>query len=127
MVAAHIAVIPPLLNEDLCLLQAVEDLSVQALVPELAVKALVVAVLPGTAGLDEQRPGTHLFQPAPQQPRGYFRPIVRADVFQHAMHQHGIRQRVDDMDQELKVLMRKKLPYRANHLSSHIFDSFSKR
>ena len=40
---------PPLLDEDNGLRQRVEDLAVQELVPQLAVEALVVAVLPWTA------------------------------------------------------------------------------
>ena len=46
---------PPLLDEDDGLGECVEDLPVQELVPQLAVEALVVAVLPGTAGLDVER------------------------------------------------------------------------
>ena len=57
---------PPLLDEYRCPGQCVEDLSVQELVSQFAVEALVVAVLPRTArdveGLDPQ-PG----QPSPHQ------------------------------------------------------------
>ena len=50
-----VAVPSPLLDEHLRLFERVEDLSVQELVPELAVEALVVAVLPRTARLDVER------------------------------------------------------------------------
>ena len=40
------------LDHDLRLLERVEDLAVEQLVSELAVEALDVAVLPGTARLD---------------------------------------------------------------------------
>ena len=43
----RIVVAPPLLDQHFGLLQRVEDLAVEQLVPELAVEALVVAVLPG--------------------------------------------------------------------------------
>lgn len=42
-----IVVGPPLFDEHLRLLEGGEDLHVQAFVPELSVKALVVAVFPG--------------------------------------------------------------------------------
>jgi hypothetical protein len=45
-------VAPPGLDQDLGLSQAEEDLAVEQLVAQLAVKALAVAVLPRTAGLD---------------------------------------------------------------------------
>jgi hypothetical protein len=51
----RVVVLPPTLDEHLRLLQRVEDLAVQQFVPELAVEGLVVAVLPWTARLDEQR------------------------------------------------------------------------
>jgi hypothetical protein len=54
----------PLLDQDLGLLQGVKDLEVQEFVPELAVEALAVAVLPGTAGLDEQRADFQPGQPS---------------------------------------------------------------
>jgi len=46
---------PPLLDEYDGLGQCVEDLTVQELVPQLAVEALVVAVLPRIARLDVER------------------------------------------------------------------------
>ena len=48
---------PPLLDHDLRLLQRVENLSIQALVPQLPIEALTVAVLPGTARFDVQGSG----------------------------------------------------------------------
>ena len=40
---------PPLLDENFSLLESVEDLHVQALVPELAGEAFIVSVLPSLA------------------------------------------------------------------------------
>ena len=57
---------PLLFDHDLRLLQRVKDLPVQALIPQLSVKALAVAILPGTARLDVQRARSDLPQPLPQ-------------------------------------------------------------
>jgi hypothetical protein len=52
-VGAHAVVVPPPgLDQDLRLRQAIEDLAVEQFVAQLAVEALAVAVLPGTAGGD---------------------------------------------------------------------------
>ncbi len=45
-----IVLLPPALYQDLGLLQGVENLAVEQLVPELPIKALVVTVLPGLPG-----------------------------------------------------------------------------
>src|SRR5664279_6626463 len=50
----RVVVHPPLLNHHLGLLQRVEDFSVQAFIPQLAVEALAVPVLPRTPGFDVQ-------------------------------------------------------------------------
>ena len=59
-----VVVVAPLLDEDLGLLQAVEDFAIEQLVPQLAVEAFAIAVLPGAAGLDVERLGTNTCQPA---------------------------------------------------------------
>ena len=50
-----VVVIAPSLDQHLRLRQIVEDFPIQQLFPELAVEALVVAVLPRRAGLDVER------------------------------------------------------------------------
>ena len=55
-----VVVAAPLPNNSLGLLQAVEDLSVQKLVTQLAVEAFAVAILPGAARLDVKRLGSNL-------------------------------------------------------------------
>ena len=55
---------PPLLDHDLRFLQGVENLSIQALVPQLAVEAFAVAVLPGAPWLDVSCLGADLRDPA---------------------------------------------------------------
>ena len=49
-----VVVLSPLLDDDFGLLEAVEDFSIEQLIPELSVEALVVTVFPGAAGFDEQ-------------------------------------------------------------------------
>jgi len=52
-VGPHLVVLPaPAFDHYPCLLQAVEDLAVEQLVPERAVEALAVAVLPKASRLD---------------------------------------------------------------------------
>jgi hypothetical protein len=51
----RVVVNPPLFDQYLSFSQGVEQFPIQQLVSELAVEALVVAVLPGTAGLNEER------------------------------------------------------------------------
>jgi hypothetical protein len=53
--ANRIVVLAPLLDQHLCFLQRVKDLSVEQLVAQLAVEALVLAIFPQGAWFDEQR------------------------------------------------------------------------
>ena len=49
---SHGVVLPaPLLNDDLCLLETVEDFAVEQLVAQLSIEGLAVAVLPRAAWL----------------------------------------------------------------------------
>ena len=68
----RIVVLSPSLDQHLRLLQSVEDFHVQKFVSELAIEALVVAVLPGTAGLDVERldtePGASPWSPLYRSP-----------------------------------------------------------
>ena len=66
----------PALDNDLRLLQAVVDLAVEQLVPELAIEALAIAVLPGVSGLDEQCLRADLGKPVSHDLRCHLRAIV---------------------------------------------------
>ena len=70
----------PAFDQDLGLLEGVEDFTVQKLVPQPAVEALDVAVLPWAAGFDVER--LHAQPPKPRaNSLGHeFRAIVGADV-----------------------------------------------
>jgi hypothetical protein len=46
--AFGVVVIAPAFDDDLGLLQAVEDLAIEALVPEFSVEGLAIAILPVT-------------------------------------------------------------------------------
>ena len=70
----------PLLAEYLRLEQRVEALTVEALVPELAVKRLDGAILPGAARLDEERLHAHALEPVRHRLGGELGAVVRADV-----------------------------------------------
>ena len=54
---------PPFRRQHLRFLQRVKQLAVQKLLAQLAVEALVIAVLPRAAGLDVQRLHAQLWQP----------------------------------------------------------------
>src|SRR3990172_8660277 len=88
---------PPPLDHDLRFLQRVEDLSIQALVPQFPVKAPAVAVLPRTARLDVQRPCAQSGQPLPQFLGHELRTVVRTKVLGDASIQHHVGQRLDDL------------------------------
>ena len=65
MWSSSIVMAPPIFDQDLGLSQGVEDLPVQQFIAHLAIEALDVAVLPGTAALNEQGFHTQLAQPLP--------------------------------------------------------------
>ena len=86
----------PLLDEDLGLLEAVEDLAVEQLVPQLAVEAFAIAILPGAAWLDVERLGTHTRQPAAHDLGGHLWPVVGSDVLGDTAHQHRVSHGLQD-------------------------------
>jgi hypothetical protein len=51
----RIVFLPPALYQDLGLLQGIEDLAVEQLIPQFPIKALVVAILPRTPGFNVER------------------------------------------------------------------------
>src|SRR5271163_435420 len=67
----------PLFDDNLRFAQRIEDLAVQTFVAQLAVETFAVAILPGAAGLDEERRRSHSAQPFTQFPGDKFGPIIR--------------------------------------------------
>jgi len=77
--------------------EAVEDLQVQALVTEATVKALGVAVLPGTARLDVERREANATESGTKLLGCELRTVVAADVLRHAPHREQLCKRVHDI------------------------------
>ena len=90
-----IVLAPPLLDQHVRLRQRVEDLPVQQLVPELAVEALVVAVLPRAARLDKERLDAHAPQPPPHELRGELRSVVRPQILGRPVSDEQIGQHLE--------------------------------
>jgi hypothetical protein len=75
-----VVVPPPSFDKHFSLLQRVEDFPVQQLIPELAVEALVEAVLPRAPGLDEERLHIDRVEPFTDRLGGELTPVVGSDV-----------------------------------------------
>ena len=75
----------PLLDQDRRFFQGIEDLHVQQLVSELTVETFAVAILPGTAGLDEQRADIQPFEPVTDSMSAELWPVVRSDMVGRTM------------------------------------------
>ena len=80
-----VVVIAPFLDQHLRLRQIVEDFPIQQLVPELAIEALIVAVLPWRAGLDLERVHADTRQPVPHRLCSELAAIIRNDVVRRSM------------------------------------------
>ena len=88
---------PPLLVEYRCLGQCVEDRSVQELVSQFAVEALVVAVLPRTARRHVEGPDPQPGQPSPHQFRRELWPVVRAQMLGRNVPSEEIREHLENV------------------------------
>src|SRR4051794_22748202 len=82
----------PRADHDPSLFQAVEDLQLQALVPEFPVEALAVAVLPRAARGDIQGLRPKLLQPRAKSLGDHLGAVVTANMLRHAMAEHRVRQ-----------------------------------
>jgi len=91
-----VVVVTPLFDEDLGFLEAAEDFAIEKLVPQLAVEAFAIAILPGAARLDVEGFGPHACQPAPDDLRGHLRPVIGSDVFGDTAYQHRVRHGLQD-------------------------------
>jgi hypothetical protein len=85
-----VVVLAPLLDEDLGLLEAAEDFTVEQFVPQPAVEAFAIAVLPGAARLDVERLGAHTRKPATHDLGRHLRAVVGTDVLRDAAHEHHV-------------------------------------
>ena len=51
----RVVVLPPLLDQYLCLAEAVEDFSIQHFIAKAGIEAFAITILPGRSGLDASR------------------------------------------------------------------------
>ena len=89
--------LPPLLHHDLGLLQRVEDLPVQAFIPQLPIETLTIPVLPWTTWFDVQPSGPEIPQPWAQLPGDELRAVIGSNVLRDPSPQHHLRQRLDHL------------------------------
>ena len=82
-------------NYGLCLPERVEDLLAQALVLQLAIEALTIAILPRRSWCNVLDLRAGFGDPFPQSLRDHFWAVVAADVVGDAMQAHRIGQRLD--------------------------------
>ena len=71
---------PPAIHNVPCLGQVQEQLAIEAFIPKLAVEALHVSILPGTARFDEQCPDLGLLEPLPHRLARELRTVIAAEV-----------------------------------------------
>src|ERR1039457_4057197 len=75
-----IVIQPPAIHNIPRLGQIQKELAIEAFISKLAVEALHVPVLPGTARLYEQRPNPGLLKPLPHSLAGELRTVVAAEI-----------------------------------------------
>lgn len=92
-----VVVLPPGFDQDLRFPKRVENLPVEQLVPQFAIEAFIVAVLPRTSRFDEERLDADLVEPASQSLGDKLRAVVRSYVFGRAVDKHRIGYRVKDI------------------------------
>ena len=88
----------PLLNQYPRLAQAVEQLAIEPLISELAVKALAIPVLPWAAWRDVGGVGAQALEPISENGGYKLRPVIASDEFRHTTLEHQIRQHINDIE-----------------------------
>ena len=69
-----------MLDEGLGFLDAVENFAVGQFIPQFSVEAFTITVLPWASGLDVERLGAHVCQPAAYDLGRHLKAIVGSDV-----------------------------------------------
>jgi len=87
----------PLLDQNPCLVQAVEQFAVQELISEFPVEALTVTVLPRAAGLDIRSPGADALPPVAPALGHELRPVVAANEARDTPLEHHVRKHVNHL------------------------------
>lgn len=93
-----VVVTSPVFDDDLCLLERVEDFTVEQFVTELRIEALAIAVFPRTARHDVGGLGTHRRDPFPQCLGDELRPVVGPNMRRDAAQDEQVGKHVDDID-----------------------------
>jgi hypothetical protein len=88
----------PLLNQYLRFAQAVEPLAIEPLIPELAVKALAIPVLPWAAWRDLGGVSAQALKPIPDDGGHKLGPVIASDEFRHTTLEHQIREHINDIE-----------------------------
>ncbi len=95
MRALCVVVPPPLLDDDLCFSQRIEDFPVEKFVPEACVEALDVAVLPGASRLNVGGLCSNHADPVAYGFSNKLRPIIGTNVGWYAMQNEEIGEDID--------------------------------
>ena len=77
--------LPPSLNQFLCLLQRVEDFGIQKFISEFAIEDFVVSILPWAAGFNELRLHADRPEPGSDGNARKLQAIVRVDMIRRVI------------------------------------------
>ena len=89
-----VVVMPPLLDEDLGLLEGGEDLAVEQLIAEAGIEAFDIPVLPRRSRCDVGGLGTNGSDPVSDDPGDELRAIIRSDILWWPPQDEQIRQSI---------------------------------
>ena len=88
----------PLPNDDLGFLKPVEDLPIQKIVSEGAIKAFTKAILPGATGFNISSFDPNARQPTAQVFGNKFWTVITSDVLWDTVVHHGVGQLFNHLD-----------------------------
>ena len=97
LLPVRVVVLPPSLNQILCLLQRVEDFCIQKFISEFAIEDFVVSILPWAAGLHELCLHADWPEPGSDGNGRKLQAIVRADMIRRAIPDKQVYQAMKDM------------------------------
>jgi len=92
LLPVRIVVLPPSLNQLLCLLQRVDEFGIQKFIPEFAFEGFVVSIHPWTASLNELRLHADRPEPGSDGNSRKLLAIVRADMTRRAISEKQVYQ-----------------------------------
>src|SRR5262249_12078461 len=90
-----IVMLPPALDEHLCLFQSVKNLALQELVLKLAIEAFAVAIFPRAARLNVKSLDRQSLEPPAHDLGGKFTAVFRANGLGHASMHKTLRQAIE--------------------------------